>query len=255
MADLKNKTAFITGAGGGIGRAITTALHDAGAVVAGADISAPRFEENDPAKPDFWAQLDITSEGHVERAFQDALKALGRIDVLVNNAGLVKIAAIEDMTVEEWDETMNVNLKGAFFCCREAVRHMKSRGGGGAIINISSTAGRIGVKNHVHYCASKAGLLGLTKGLALDMAPHGVTVNAICPGPTDTGMLDEVFREQSDLQQVDKDAYERQVVASIPVGRKIPPQHVADAVVFLASPGGASVTGQTLSVDGGIVRL
>ena len=252
---LKDAIVFLTGAAGGVGREMTRAFHGAGATVAGADLAEPSFAAEDPARPDHFTQVDVAVEDDVRAAVDAVLDAYGRIDVLINNAGLVRIATLEDMTTAQWDETLDVNLKGAFFASREVVRHMKARGGGGRIINISSTAGRVGVKNHAHYCAAKAGLIGFTKGLALDLAPLGVTANTICPGPTDTKMLDAVFEEQSALTGVDKAAYEARVVATIPIGRKIPPAHVADLAVFLASPAGASITGQTLSVDGGVVRL
>lgn len=255
MADSQEKIALVTGAAGGIGRAITERLKAAGTIVAGADIDDALMEGTGDGAPHHFARVDITSEESVSAAVGSVLNAYGRIDILVNNAGLVRIAPIETMSTREWDEMFDVNIKGAFFCCREVVRHMLERGGGGRIINISSTAARVGVKNHVHYCAAKAAVLGLTKGLALDLAPHDVTVNAICPGPTDTGMLDDVLAEQSELQRLSRDNYEERIVSSIPLGRKVKPEHVADAVAFLASAAGDSITGQTLSVDGGLVRL
>ncbi len=249
------KTAFVTGAAGGIGRAITRAFHRAGVRVIGGDIVKPDLSSDDPSNPDLWLSFDVTSEDAVQSAFTEALARVSEIDILVNNAGLVRIAPIEEMSLAAWHETMDVNLTASFLCCREMVRHMKSRGTGGAIINIGSTAGRVGVKNHVHYCASKAGLLGLTKGLALDLAPHQITVNAVCPGPTDTKMLDDVMEEQCDLQEIDPMEYEARIVSSIPLGRKVSPDHIAETVIFLASEQASSITGQTLSVDGGIVRL
>ena len=255
MSDLEGKVALVTGVSGGVGQAIVRSLKSAGATVAGVDMVAPAPEQSSHGRPDSFTRLDVTSETSVQAVVQEILEAFGRIDILVNNAGLVKIAPIESMSELDWDEMFDVNVKGAFFCCREVVRHMHARGGPGRIINISSTAARIGVKNHVHYCAAKAAVLGLTKGLALDLAPHGVTVNAICPGPTDTGMLDDVVKKQSARHNLSRDAYEARVVSAIPLGRKVKPEHVADTVAFLASPAGDSITGQTLSVDGGIVRL
>ncbi len=250
---MAERVILITGALGGLGRALADAFLRRGDVVAGGDLAESSSE--DAAILTFYTRMNVTDEPEVVEAVQKVIATFGRVDVLINNAGLVKIAPIDSMSSDAWDEMIDVNLKGAFLCAREAARHMLARGGGGRIINIGSTAGRVGVKNHAHYCAAKAGLLGLTKGLALDLAPSGITVNAVCPGPLDTPMLQGVLEEQSALQGIELSEYEARLVASIPTGAKIAPQEVAETVAFLASDAAASVNGQTISVDGGIVRL
>ena len=249
---LDDKVAVVTGAAGGIGQAVCRQLRDVGATVIATDIEQAN-EHDDVA--DAWLSLDITQEERVQSVFGGICERFGGIDILVNNAGLLRLTRIAEMSTDEWDEVLDVNLKGTFLCTRAAVTDMIRRKAPGNIINISSSAARVGFGNQSHYCAAKAGMLGFTKGLAVELAPHDIKVNAICPGPVDTVMLDQAIREQSVNFDTDIDVYEQRVVSLIPLGRKLEPGDIAGGVVYLSSPAADNITGQTISIDGGVVRI
>ena len=249
---LDDKVAVVTGAAGGIGQAVCRQLRDAGATVVATDIEQAH-EHDDLA--DAWLSLDITQEARVQSVFDGICQRFGGIDILVNNAGLLRLTRIAEMSTDEWDEVLDVNLKGTFLCTRAAVADMIRRKTPGKVINISSSAARIGFGNQSHYCAAKAGMLGFTKGLAVELAPHDIKVNAICPGPVDTVMLDQAIRQQSANFNTDINEYEQRVVSLIPLGRKLEPGDIAGGVVYLSSPAADNITGQTISIDGGVVRI
>lgn len=251
---LDDRVVVVTGAAGGIGSAIIDVLSNAGATTVAMDLRAG-FEGSGGPAATASMRVDITSEKEVSEAFREVVAEFGRIDVLVNNAGFLRFAALAEIEEKDWIEMFDVNVKGTFLCCREFVRYVESRGAPGKIVNVSSSAGRIGYANHAHYCSAKAAVLGLTKALAVELAPLGITVNAICPGPINTPMLDLAIREQSRRHGMDVATYEQKIVSSIPLGRKAEPKDVAAAVAYLTSPASDNVTGQTLGVDGGIVRV
>jgi len=185
-------------------------------------------------------QGDVRSEQEAGRMLSEAQRQLGPVDVLVNNAGLVKDRTITKMSVSEWDLVVDTNLKGVFLMCRAAVGGMRERRRG-KIVNISSIVGAMGNFGQVNYAASKAGLIGLTKALARECARDQVTVNCICPGFMDTPMVRSV-----------PEPVQQKLVAQIPLGRFGEPSAVGDAVAYLAGPGGDYVTGQVLHVNGGM---
>ncbi len=166
---------------------------------------------------------------------------MGGVDLLVNNAGIFPRADFLETTEAEWDRVLGVNLKGAFLCARAAAKAMVARGAGGAIVNIASVVVNTGTPNGVHYAASKAGLVGLTRASALALAPHGIRVNAIAPGLTDTAQPRYGMSEREIAE----------AAARFPLGRLIRPEEIADAAVFLASDDSRQMTGQTLHVNGG----
>jgi 3-oxoacyl-[acyl-carrier protein] reductase/meso-butanediol dehydrogenase/(S,S)-butanediol dehydrogenase/diacetyl reductase len=184
-----------------------------------------------------------------------AVAELGGIDVLVNNAALPSeagAAPILDVDDEVWYRTVDVNLNGLFLVTKLAGQVMRDGGRGGCIVNISSMAGRQGLPNYGAYCATKWGMIGLTQQLAIELAPHGIRVNCVCPGSTDTDMMDGTFGRTAARFDIDREAARKGAISRIPMGRQGQVDEQAAAVAFLASDDARYITGQTLNVDGGL---
>jgi len=237
------KVAMVTGSTRGIGRAVAQALAEAGARVAviGRDQARAAAVAAEIGHGAQGFACDVTSEAAVNATVEAVEKALGPIQILVNNAGVTKDNVFLRLSDADWDTVLEANLKGAFRTIRAAARGMMKQRWG-RIINVSSVVGLIGNKGQANYAASKAGLLGLTKTIARELASRGITVNAIAPGFIETDMTAALTPEQ-------REALARQ----IPLERLGTPQDVAAAVLFLASEGAAYITGQVLVVDGGMV--
>lgn len=241
------KTAIITGGAGGIGSAITKRLCKEGFETAiiyfnseekALALSSELINEGYSA---FSLCADAADSMQVKKAVEAVIKKTGRIDVLINNAGVSLYKLLQDTTDEEWNTVLNTNLKGAFNFCREALPLM-IRAGYGRIVNISSMWGQTGAAMETVYSASKAGLIGLTKALAKEVAPSGITVNCIAPGAVNTPMMDS-FSEEEIKALCDK----------IPAGRLAYPEEIAAAAAFLVSDESSYITGQVIGVNGGFV--
>jgi NAD(P)-dependent dehydrogenase (short-subunit alcohol dehydrogenase family) len=234
--DLEGQTALVTGASRGIGHELALAVAHAGArTLAGVRPGSPPPDGLEAV------ELELRDVASIRAGVERAIERLGRLDILVNNAGVGTNHDAVDATEDEWDEVLGVNLKGLFFCCQAAGRHMIERGYG-RIVNMSSQAGSVGLRRHAAYCASKGGVEQLTRVLALEWAARGVTVNAVAP---------TFIRTPGTAERLDDPAFLADVLERIPAGRVGTPMEVAGAVVFLASPAAALVNGAVLAVDGG----
>jgi 3-oxoacyl-[acyl-carrier protein] reductase len=245
MFNLTGKTALITGASGGIGAAIAKALHAAGATIA---ISGTRVEKLEELKSQIGANVhvlpcNLSSAEDVEKLIPAAEAAMGGLDILVNNAGITKDGLAMRMKDEDWQAVIDVNLTSNFRLCRAAMRGMMKKRTG-RIVNITSIVGVTGNPGQANYVASKAGVIGLTKSLAQELATRGVTVNCIAPGFIATPMTDVLNEKQKEG-----------ILSRIPAGRMGGPEDIAAAVLYLASDEAGYVTGQTLHVNGGMAMI
>ena len=258
MRDLDGKAAIVTGAARGIGRAIAERFHRDGARVMMLDIdlaavrsaaagiaqdgsraeaAAPDVAALDVATPDV-AALDVADPAMVAGVIDRAVGTMGRIDILVNNAGIMDRMPFLEMTPEFWDRVTGINLRGAFLTGQAVARHMVERGGGGRIVNVASNSGVFGGRGRAAYGASKAGLINLTQTMAIELAEHGINVNAVAPGPTRTG------------PHIPEEPWPS-VKNRMPLGRFGTPAEIAAVAAFLASDQASFVTGHTYCADGG----
>jgi len=241
---LKGKVVLITGAGSGIGRATATLFAEEGAKIVVVDCNPEAGNETvkfivDKGGEAIFVQTDVSKAADVENAIKLTIQKYEKIDILLNNAGIVDLRGTVTSTKEEdWDRVIDVNLKGAFLCAKYVIPQM-IRNGGGVIINTGSTVGLVGYRNFSAYCASKGGLIVLTKAMALDYAPNNIRINCICPGVISTP---KAMRDIKDMEAV---------IQSNPLGRIGKPEEVGYAALYLASDESRFVTGAILAVDGG----
>lgn len=245
---LDNKTAIVTGARRGIGRAIALALAKEGANVVVSDISQEDCqtvvtEIEGLGRRGLALKCNVTSRAEVEDMVRRTVAEFGKVDILVNNAGIISFKPFLELTDEDWDNTLNVNLKGQFLCARTVAKEM-AKNKWGRIINIASiSSGGCGIAFPLiaHYTASKGGVMALTEALAVELTPQGINVNAICPGAIDTDMVKAV-KESGQLEQI---------LLRIPKGRLGQPEDIANLAVFLASDESDYITGAAIVIDGG----
>ncbi len=250
---LAGRHAVVTGGGHGIGAAIARRLSGLGATVTVMGRDVPRLEETAAAMSGAQAlACDVTDEAAVERAFAHAVEAAGDPHILVNNAGAAVSAPLAKTTLGQFRAMLDVNLTGAFLCCRAALPAMIAAGHG-RIVNIASTAGLKGSPYISAYCAAKHGLVGLTRALALETAAKGVTDNAVCPGYTETGMARRAIESIIETTGRSEAEARAELIKTNPQGRLVEPDEVAATVAWLCLPGADSITGQAIVLAGGEV--
>jgi NAD(P)-dependent dehydrogenase (short-subunit alcohol dehydrogenase family) len=262
--DVTAKVAVITGGGRGIGRGIALVLARNGAdvVVADLDLENARSvadEVSETGRQSLATQVDVRDDGSVDRMVSESIERFGRIDILVNNAGVIGSPGWGERRTrpneEDWDLIYEVNVKGLARVTDAVTPHMIERRYG-KVVNIASIAGRIGSVTNIPYSASKAGVINITQSRALELAPSGINVNAVCPGLIWSAMWDAISgrwgQEREDLKGLThREIFERQVKERIPLGREQTPEEIGHAVAFLASDYAASITGQAINVSGG----
>jgi NAD(P)-dependent dehydrogenase (short-subunit alcohol dehydrogenase family) len=255
--ELNQEVAIVTGAGRGIGRAIAFELARMGAdvVIAELDRAGAERTASDIRGLNRRATVvptDVTSQKDLQAMAEQARAEYGRIDILVNNAGIYRAAASLDVTEEHWDAIMNINAKAVFFASQAVLPTMIAQKRG-VIVSLASMAGKIGSRTNLPYNASKAAVISITKSLALAHAADGIRVNCVCPGFVQTDMWAAVAREQGALLGQSPEEFTRQRVRQVPLGRMERPEDVANVIGFLVSKRADYITGQALSVDGGLV--
>ncbi len=277
MYNFKGKVALVTGAarkrGIGHATAVRFAMEGADVVVNGRHQTPEQFSEEE--KHEGWKGLesvadeieaqgvralaitaDVTESKQVQDMVDKALAEFGRIDFLIANAGINIRRPFLELKEEEWHHVIDVNLNGVFYCCQAVIRHMIERGGGGAIVNVSSRAGKTGILNYGPYCASKFGVNGLTQVLAMEFGPHNIRVNSVCPGRTITNIVwaDKVWKaareKDIDIMEAAKEVYDDWVPVT-PLRRPALPEEIASTILFLCSDEASFITGESLNVNGG----
>lgn len=249
--DLTGKTAIVTGARRGMGRTHALALSGAGAKVVVADIS---LEDCQKVVDEIVAkggeamaiQCDVSKKAEVEEMVKKTIEKFGKLDILVNNAGVVQFKPFLDLTEEDWDKTLNINLRGYFLCAQTAAKEMAKQKYG-VIVNVASIAmGQVGVgfAGLAHYCASKGGIVAMTEAMALDLAQYNIRINAVAPGAIDTPMAVSITQDPKALEGT---------LSQIPLHRVGKPEEVSNLVLFLASDDSSYMTGSTVVIDGGWV--
>jgi NAD(P)-dependent dehydrogenase (short-subunit alcohol dehydrogenase family) len=279
MGWLDGKVAVVTGAGRmrGIGRAIAVRLAQEGADVAVSAVARPQDTFPEHEREARWRgvasvadevealgrralplDVDVTDRDQVRAMVDRTIAGLGGIDILVNNAGLALVSgrsSLWEMEDQEWFREIDVNLNGVYHCCKAVAAYLVQRDKGGKIVNISSLAGRQGQAQYGGYTPAKFGVIGLTQMLAKELAPHRVNVNAVCPGSTDTDMMDGTFHRTGERTGITFEMIKQGVKMFIPLGRQAEPSELAGAVAFLASAKADYITGQAINVDGGIMMM
>lgn len=250
---LAGKVAFVTGGGFGVGAGISKALASNGAQVVIADRD-PGAAETAAGLAEFglaglFLQTDVGDEASVKASIAATVERFGALHILVNNAGIGMYKTVEELSVEEWDACLNVNLKGPFLCSKYAIPHLRAAGGG-SIVNIASVHAFRTTARCSPYAATKTGVVGLTRTMALDYAPEQIRVNAVCPGWVRSRLTDGIFG-----QAPDPEAMRAGVAARQPNGRIGEPEDIGNAVLFLASDESRHITGTTITVDGGLLAL
>lgn len=254
---LKDKVIAVTGAGRGIGAAIAQAMAAEGAQVVVTDMSADDAEAtakriNANGGTAHALPLDVTNPNNATETIEQLVNIAGTLDIWVNNAGVSSMNRFIDLTLEDWDFNMNVNARGTFICSQAAARWFIANDKAGRILNVASMAGKRGAAPFLtHYVASKFAVVGLTQAMAAELAPHGIRVNAVCPGYVQTSMQERELAWEAELRGVKAEDVAKMYIDDTPLGRLEQPEDVASVMVFLASDDAEFMTGQAINVTGG----
>jgi len=242
---------LITAAATGIGRVMAETFLANGARVHICDVNSEALAATQAALPDLSTSLaDVSNPTQVDRLFYEAAAFLGGLDVLINNAGIAgPTAPVEEITPEQWNQTMAIDINGHFYCTRRAVPLLKAAGGG-LIVNMSSAAGLFGFPNRTPYAAAKWAVIGFTKSLAMELGSHNIRVNAICPGIVEGERQDRVIAAKAKAEGKTTDEVRQNIVKQNSMRTFVTQQDIADTVLYLCSPGGSKISGQSLSIDG-----
>ena len=239
---LKDKVAIVTGANSGIGRAVAEKFVSEGAKVVFSDINGDESSVSEFGEAAIFVRCDVTKSKEVDELVAKAVEKFGKLDIIVNNAGIGGLGGIVDVTDESWNKTIEINLSGVMYGMRAAAKEMKKNAAGGSIINTSSILGSVGFEGAIAYCAAKGGVVQLTRSGALDLAKDKIRANAVAPGFIETGMTKDVLAASE---------FNKFVISSTPLGYVGEPADIANAVLYLASDESRYVTGTVLFVDGG----
>lgn len=255
QVDLTGKAAIVTGAGSGIGRGISYALAEHGADVLVCDRDMIGAEETAKTiqtmgRRGIAMAIDVTKEVDVAQMATTCVEQLGTIDLLYNNAGTISMSTIEELSLDAWEKIFAVNCRGVFLCSKAVIPQMKKQGGG-RIISTASQGGKTGLSMLTHYCATKAAVIGFTKGLALELCKEHILVNCFCPGSVMTDMTRQEATWAAERNGGESADYIKQWESSIPLGRYATPADIANVAVFLASEYSSYMTGQAINVSGG----
>jgi D-sorbitol dehydrogenase (acceptor) len=258
MTRFTDKVALVTGAGRGIGQAMSLRLAQDGADVVVADIDRRLAEDTagkvaDLGRRSLALSIDVTRRADIDRMVQRSVEAMGHLDILMNNAGVIRFQEIFEITEDDWDFVCNVNLKGAFFVMQAVARQMVQQGSGGKIVNTASVSGKQPEPFFVHYGVSKAGVISMTRSAAVALGPHHINVNAVCPGATVTNMHLTVTHALAERQNISVEDMIRRREATLPTGRRNRPEDIAAMAAFLVSADADNITGQAFNVDGGLI--
>ncbi|MFN8007317.1 MAG: SDR family oxidoreductase [Terriglobia bacterium] len=251
---LGNQVVLLTGAASGIGKAAARLFAREGAIQYLVDLDGQGLQETVKVLANkgnaYPLAVDVSKPEEVREAVEGVIHSHGKIDVLICNAGVVRVGEIEDFPDEEYDLLIDVNLKGTFYCCKYAAPHLK-RQKHGVILTVASVAAHVGQTQHANYCSTKAAVLGFTRALALDLAPFGIRVNSISPGATNTPMLLRDIKKQAQDQGVPESVIKEQFEKESVLGRWANPEEIAAGMLFLASSDSSFMTGADLRIDGG----
>ena len=240
-----NKVAIITGASRGIGHAIAKKLYENGAGVA---LCARSRIEDFPQDRAVAITMDVRDQKSVDVGIARIVERFGKIDIVVNNAGISGVTPVDAPNVAPWQDIIQTNVMGTYFVTRAAAPHIPD---GGRVIMISSVLGKFGVPGYTAYCTAKTGLIGFTRALALELAPRKITVNALCPGWTDTEMARDGMRDIAKDLGISVEQFRKKAMSRVPLGEMVDPEEVASLVAFLAAETGNKITGQAISICGG----